>query len=235
MNGEGQSQQAHEAPTAPGPGGSERPHEAPMTPDTGDTGNEADHQSSGTSVTSPRQRRGRFHLRKPKIGLLAIVITAIVGFFFGIASNQVTGFVNRADDCDAALSRYVVGIEADSHLAYREIRTPDRTDQQREDALAKFFSGISAPYDIAVSKCSLDGPDEYLNKDEAQAFMSHYKDLLTCTFYGSADDQYPCSLEKWQRIHDEALDSTSALSSQASNVSQWGLVRRGRYAVTHLW
>jgi hypothetical protein len=191
-------------------------------------------KTSPTLQEQGRIRRWRNKLRAPTKST-TIIVTAFIGFMFGIASNQVTSFVNRADDCDAALSRYFGGIEADSHLAYREIRTPGRTDQQREDALAKFFSGTTAPYDTAVSKCSLDGPDEYLNKDDAQAFMLHYHDLLTCTFYGSAEDQYPCSLEKWQRIHDQALDSTSPLSRQASNVSQWGLVRRGRYAVTHLW
>jgi len=35
-----------------------------------------------------------------------------VGFFFGVASNQVSDFMKRADDCRDALAQYVINVES---------------------------------------------------------------------------------------------------------------------------
>src|SRR4051794_9865966 len=87
----------------------------PTIPDTGTANAQTDDQPSETSGTSQQQKKrsrflGRLRDRrstdrteqadtsterapkKPKIGLLGIVITALVGFFFGTASNQMTDY-----------------------------------------------------------------------------------------------------------------------------------------------
>ncbi len=145
MNGEGQSQQPYEAPTAPGPVSSEQPHEAPMTPDTGNTGNESDHQSSGTSVTPPRQRRGRFRRRKPKIdqpqlGVDGLDVTDLATLNDSVLSAQVTSrclvddWFHARSRRSCPLHRWLMDNAATAELPARSPARP-RRDARRAPAV----------------------------------------------------------------------------------------------------
>lgn len=195
---------------------SEQRQEAPTTPDTGDTeppdsGDQADDQSNEASVPSQQPTRRRFLPRlrkrrttdnaeqavasteqpakKSKIGLLGIVVTAAVGFFFGIGSNQVTDYVKRADDCDDALSLYSFGVasnfESLEHTQHDQSLTPD----QRNAAGKQYNTIIALPHLQVQNKCPIGaplrpgGPDpgrpppEYLNSDEVNHWKAIYYQL----------------------------------------------------------
>jgi hypothetical protein len=225
MDGEEQSQQLHGAPRATGPGSSEPPHAAPMTADTGDTGNEAD-QSSGTAVTSPGQRRGRFHLPKPKIGLLAIVITALVGFFFGVASNQVSDFVKRSNDCIEGVEQYIVGVSVNFVPATHAEHDPGFSDEQKAAAATKYIDSVDASYYKVRATCPLSGHMEYLDKNTIKDFSSNFEKMDACVEIPGCDDD-------WDSVAVAALSSAQALLREAQEVPNWGLVRRAKYVFSH--
>jgi hypothetical protein len=142
MGDDPESEQSHEAPTRPDTADTEQAEQRQEPRDQSQAGD----QSNETSVTSRPRKRRRFlgFLRKQrvtdsaekagagteqagkksKIGLVGIVITALVGFFFGVASNQVSDFVKRADDCYDALTQYSYGVVTAFFNSYNEVRIP---------------------------------------------------------------------------------------------------------------
>ena len=255
-------------------GGSEQERQQATTPDTGTANAQADDQSSESPVTSPQQRRGRFlgrfrrrratdnaeqagasteqPAKKSKIGLLGIVITAIVGFIFGIGSNQVSDFVKRADDCLDSLSQYLVGIENfinspyASHLTTKppDQTPPDQTppDQtppdQANTEILKFNTVIVLPSIKVLNKCPMRGrpenPDdlntEYLNSDVVKSWNDNLDKLRQYCY-----PRFECS--DGTAISDlwDLANSTYTLIGEANDVSRWGLVRRAKYEFTHLY
>jgi hypothetical protein len=212
-------------------------------PDTGDTerpdcGNQADDQSNEASVTSQQPRRRRFLPRlrkrrttdnaeqaspqaaakKSKISLLGIAITALAGFFFGIGSNQVTDYVKRADDCNDALSQYTVGVASKFVTLSDAEHDPSKSQAQRDTALSEH--GVD-PRPLR---------SEYLNSDEVKQWRARvYKMGFSC-FWASK-----CSHQDAWSYAALVVDSTDPLLYEAREVSQWGLVRRAKYEVTHLY
>jgi hypothetical protein len=131
MGGDPESEQSHEAPARPDTADTEQAEQRQDSRDesqAGDQSNEtwvSSHQQKkrGRILGRLRRRRGADSVeqaaastqqapKKSKIGLVGILITALVGFFFGIGSNQVTDYIKRADDCADALGQYIVGLNS---------------------------------------------------------------------------------------------------------------------------
>jgi hypothetical protein len=226
MGGGRQSEQPDDPPTRPD---TEQPHEAPTTPDAAKTGNEADHQLSGTSAKSPGQRRGRFHLRKPKIGLPAIIITALVGFFFGAASNQVSDFVKRSDDCIEGLEQYIVGVSANSMPAIYAEHGTNSTAAEKTNKAYKYINLVDAPYYKILAKCPVNGHIEYLDRNTVKDFKSHHDQMENCLEVQGCPNDDPATVVQ------DLLNSAQTLLKEAEEVPNWGLYRRAKYLVTHMY
>jgi hypothetical protein len=203
---------------------------------------------------------------KSKIGgVVGIVITAIVGFIFGIGANQVTDFVKRADDCLDGLSHYLAGVEADitskpdalTNLSgpITQIKLPPLDQphaegpptvqppasvlpppvpprpEQLNDALLKFDADIVMPRINVRNKCPMRGEStEYLNINDVNNWNDTFERLRKYCF-GAAECSDAAASESLKAL----ADSTYKLIVQANEVSQWGLVRRAKYEVMHLY
>lgn len=209
---------------------SEQPPEAPMTPVVSDTGNEVQHQLSGTSVESPAQRRGRFHLSTPKIGLPAIIVTALVGFFFGIASNQVSDFVKRSEDCVEGLEPYLIGVENNFLPAVSVLHDPNSSVKQKTDIDDKLAALVDVPYYKILAKCPVTRRHtEYLDSYAAKRFLQNRDKMMDClTVHG-------CPTDDQTTVIAAELRSGDTLLNEAEEVSNWGLLRRAKYLLTHLY
>lgn len=239
MGGDRQSEQRDEAPTTPDAGNTEPP----------DCGNQADDQSNEASATPQQPRRRRFLLRlrkrgttdnaeqassrdsgkKARIGLLGIIITALIGFFFGIGSNQVTDYIQLARDCSDALSKYSLGVQ--SH--YLELYDTNHESVLPRDqlyAMASLYNNAIAGPSVKIrNDCPMNDRSGYLQNDDVNRWNADYKKLSDCWI--TAD----CSRLTASEDQYESVDSTVKLQEQARVVPQWGLLRRAKYEVTHLY
>lgn len=236
-------------------GGNRGPEEkrpAPTTPDNGPANGQGDEQAmEKTSIASQQHRRWRFlpRLRKRrttdsaepadatteraakgrKVGLVGIVITALVGFFFGIGSNQVTDYVKRADDCVDGLSQFLADLP---HFAPLSDRVHDQalTPDQHNDAGYQYETLIVVPHIKIVAKCPVNDSSEYLNSNEVKRWNATFDKLANGCFLASE-----CSWDNAVSYVETATESTSNLEEQALQVARWGLVRRAKYEITHLY
>jgi len=224
-------------------------------PDTGSTeppdcGNQADDQSNVASVTPQQPRRRRFlpRLRTRrtinnaeqaaasteqaakgrKIGLLGIVITALVGFFFGMGSNQVTDYVKRADDCYDALLQYEAGLTSLVTLL-GTVQDRKATDDKTNAAIAQINTLIVLPHVKIKNKCPIEGSSEYLNSEDVNRFNASWTSLSDGCLASE------CSQDNASTYQLAAENLAAKLEGETHVVSQWGLVRRAKYEVTHLY
>lgn len=244
-------EERHEAPTTPDAGNTEQPNQRPDSEHESDCGDQADDQSNEASVASQQQKPGRFlgrlrkrritdsaaqagasteqAAKKSKIGMIGILITALVGFFFGIGSNQVTDYVKRADDCSGALSEYYIGVLNFPTLS-GTVHDQSLTDDQRDAAGGEYNTLIISPHNKITIKCPIDGSLEYLNSDERDRFKASFKKLSEGCFKASE-----CSQDNAYSYTVATTKSAFTLASEATKVSQWGLFRRAKYELTHLY
>jgi hypothetical protein len=232
---------------------SEQKRQEPATPDTGTANAQADDNSNETSVTSQqRKKRGHFISRlqkrrstasaeqadtriersskKPKIGLLGIVVTALVGFFFGIGSNQVTDYIKRADDCSDALSEFDTGVSGNFTYLSQTVHDGKATYDQILAARGQYNNLIASPEAKIENKCLAEESNtEYLNPQDIKHFEANWSKLSTC-FTGSK-----CSQEEASSYAKSAADSACNLDKEARKVAEWGLWHRAKYLSTHLW
>lgn len=207
----------------------EEKHTAPTTQDNGPANGQGDEQTSkNISVASQQHRRWRF-AKGRKIGLVGIVITALVGFIFGIGSNQVTDYVKRAGDCVDALGQFLSNLP---HFAPLSDTVHDKTlsPDQRNDAGYQYESLIVVPHIKIFAKCPVNGDSEYLNSAEVNRWNAIFDKLGDGCFLASE-----CSWDNATSYVETATDSTGNLEMQALQVAQWGLVRRAKYEITHLY
>jgi hypothetical protein len=161
--------------------------------------------------------------KKSKIGLLGIAITALVGFFFGIASTQVTDFIKRADDCYDALSQYGLAIASSSFKTFNTTHDPHASSDQVDEAIAQWDTVIQSPTFKVQNKC------RELNKND----FSQWK--ISATKFAKCYMDSACPLDKSYTYQDSVVSLTSKLLDEAEGISKWGLVRRAKYEVTHLY
>lgn len=239
-------------------GQSEERRAASATPDTGskhkqsqdsDTeisaDDQADRRTNKVSDRSRRRRRGRFLGRiqkrratgsaeqanvsteqaadKPKIGLVGVVITALIGFFFGVASNQVTDFVKRADGCYDALSQYGVSMISNWNKLFTITHDPHSSSAQVYEATEKWNTLIQPPQFKVMNKC----PE--INRHDFAGWKASVDQVFACHTDPS------CSPAKADAYRDSVFSSSTKLLHEAQDVSEWGLVRRAKYEVTHLY
>lgn len=162
--------------------------------------------------------------------LATILFTALVGFIFGIASNQMADFVKRADNCYDALSMFNDNIYNEGLQIIADIHSPDR--QNSESGYTKFRNDIEIPHNKITSKCPVDPRNTlYLDKNDVNAFTKDYYQLLSVCIFVTRE----CSNDTEADLISKIGDSSRALRDQASGVSQWGLLDRAWFAVVHLW
>jgi hypothetical protein len=177
-------------------------------------------------ILSPLRKRTR------KIGLLGVVITAMVGFFFGIGSDQVTDYIKRADDCDDAFSQFEIAIDSNFGLLSDTIHDQTLPPDKWAATVQQYNSLIWVPLLKIATKCPVRdyyNNTEYLNKNDVKDWNNSIKNMGDCFNANecSHDKANSCvsDLDKWIDI----------LERQIHTVPQWGLVRRAKYVVTHLY
>jgi hypothetical protein len=240
---DGQSEERRGASATPGTGSKHKQSKDSDTETSAD--NQVDRRTNKASDRSRGRRRGRFLGRiqkrratdsaeqanvsteqaatKPKIGLVGVVITALIGFFFGIASNQVTDFVKRADDCYDALSQYGLSMISNWNKLFATTHDPHSSSAQVYAATEKWNTLIQPPQFKVMNTC----PE--INKRDFAGWKASADQVFECYTDPS------CSPNKADTYRDSVFSSSTKLLYEAQEVSEWGLVRRAKYEVTHLY
>jgi hypothetical protein len=204
-----------------------------------------EHRVAAAAAQSTRKGRG----------VAVLLLSAFIGFFFGMANNQVTDWVKRADDCSAALTHYHLGVENFEAIAFDY---HNGSPEQKTEANHKYNNDIAAATDTIDNKCPMHPRhQEYLSDADIDAWVNAHLAIVSCFKNNNnicdADTE---AKQIWQKngfdlpqcplgegdcptgedvILNAASEFTTRLTIQANQVGQWGLGRRGQYVVTHLW
>lgn len=153
-----------------------------------------------------------------------IIVTALIGFIFGIATNQVSDFVKRADDCYDALAQYETNMAQFPTLA-GAIHGGSVAEEQGSPATFQYNNVIGLPSSKILNKCAIAG----INTADLKRWEA-------------SDDRLPECLVAAACSPGEASDRTIAatlnaaqLAHEATTISQWGLLRRAKYVIMHLY
>jgi hypothetical protein len=231
----GNDEDARTAPTPEDPGRLQGDEPTPGNHSATDGNNNSD-------KTSAAQRKHRRQwLRAPDSAKLAtIIVTAVIGafvaFVFGIVNNLSTDMIKGADDCYETLTQFDENVSSDffqlNHDFHLPVADPPTNEQwQRWRELArKYNTEIDQIYLKIESKCPVTGPSKYLNKNDVGAFNKNYEELSEMCF-----EALQCSDERADTVQRNSVHSAEKLIRQVGEVSQWGLLRRGWYAVSNLW
>jgi hypothetical protein len=119
--------------------------------------NDDSDETSAAPQEQGRIRRWRNKLRPPTKST-TIIVTAFIGFMFGIASSQVSDFVKRADDCYDALSEYEVNVASNFYNLSNGMHSPDLNEQQKDALGTRYNTLVSAPIAKAINKCPVNPP-----------------------------------------------------------------------------
>jgi hypothetical protein len=224
---------------------SEEKRQEPTTLDTGAANAQADDQSSETSGPSRQQKkRGRFlgrfrkeritdsaaeagastgqAAKKPTIGLVGILITALVGFFFGVASNEVSDFVKRADECNDALTQYADNVASFFVSIVHDVHE-GRTDAQKGAAEQRYNTLIAGPSSKIQSRC-----EEGINGRDYDQWNDKDTKMGRC----EAPDG-KCDKKEAGEDAKDVSGAATKLAGDATIVSRWGLLRRAIHVVMH--
>jgi hypothetical protein len=141
----------------------------------------------------------------------------------------VTDYVKLADDCVDALGQFLTDLP---HFAPLSDTFHDQalTIKQRNDAGYQYMTLIVVPHVKILAKCPVNGHSEYLNSDEVNRWHATFDKLGDGCFLASE-----CSWDNAISYTKTAAQSTANLQTQAFQVAQWGLVRRAKYEITHLY
>jgi len=236
------------APVPPPP----RQPQAPATPDTdpaagagpsGLQGNEptlgihpetdANDNSDKNSAAAEEQSRSRWRSKlraAVPTKSTAIIVTALVGFLFGIASNQVSDYLKQASNCSDVLRQFSVDAASNFVGLVEERHIPNATVDQTNDANSKYTTFIAVPISKVRNSCPVDdGDPQYLNKDKVQKFTQNVEAMYDCF---TADQ---CSDDDASTYQTDASNAATDLANNAASVSQWGLIRRAGYAIWHIY
>jgi hypothetical protein len=164
-----------------------------------------------------------------KIGLVGIVITALVSFFFGVASNQVSDHLKQADDCSNALSQFSVNAASNYLDIFEAHHDPATTPTQKNDAISKYNGLISLFANKIRNECPIEGDSQYLAADTVHKWTGSYAKMYDCVTANA------CSEDDAMKYETDASDSATDLAHNAGDVSQWGLLRRAEYVIMHLY
>jgi hypothetical protein len=242
MNGEGQSRQPDDLRTAPEPTSVEQAQKAPTTPEplerpqqtpaTHDADKKAESQTSGGEARSKFRK-----VVKAVFSPIGALIAALVGFLLGIASTQVSDYVKRAGDCAGALEQYTTGVAANFGPTYYINHDPDASADKQLDLTSKYVAGVDAPYDKAVAICPLDQSrgTEYLDENKVKDFLTSYGRVDKCIKWTGCPEGRPEEDDNLLHIAEAAISSAKALTKEAQEVPAWGLVRRTKYVVMHVY
>ncbi len=234
------TEQAHKAPTTAQTANTEQTQK-PTTSEPGsgepqasrapETSNKAADQSSGITVTVQQQEPKKRPLGKV-LGALGALITALLGFFLGVASTQVSDYVKRANDCIDALEQYNIGVAANFIIAWDSERHPEAfSPDQVSTAISKYVAQVDAPYNKALATCPLDlnQDREYLDENRRKDFVTNYNRMDKCMSKSGVG----CSEDDVDSLAPAVTSSALALVKDAQEVPAWGIVRRAQYVLTH--
>jgi hypothetical protein len=74
------------------------------------------------------------------------------------------------------------------------------------------------------------GPNKYLNKKDVETFNNDHCELSKKCF-----EAPECSDDRADTVQLNSVNSSETIIKQAGEVSQWGLARRGWYAISNPW
>lgn len=187
-------------------------------------------EDNSDETLTPPQERG--HIRRwfsrvriaPAAKSTTIIVSALIGFIFGIASNQISGFVNRADDCYDALTQYETNVSQFPILT-TAVHDQGLTLDLRDAANSQYNTLIAVPSSKIMNKCAIAG----INATDLKHWEASDDDLADCLARPA------CSRSDASNDAVAAAISAMQLSSEATKISQWGLLRRAKYVVAHLY
>jgi hypothetical protein len=162
------------------------------------------------------------------VGLVGILITALVGFFFGLGSNQVSDYGKRADDCAEALGKLRAGL---SRLpSYIVTIADDHAEPSvRNVGIRDFDEHVASAVQEMDIRCPLHEKG-YLHSGDVSMLLDDYqylaRDCITLRM---------CDVKRARSAGHEAHEIAAVLMKQAVGVSQWGLIRRAKYEFQHLY
>jgi hypothetical protein len=161
------------------------------------------------------------------------LIAALLGFLLGIASTQVSDYVKRAGDCAEALEQYATGVAGNFGYTYYTNHDPNASDDKKAAVTSKYVAQVDAPHDKAVAVCPLDltRDTEYLDGNTVKDFHAVYEIMDKCVqWIGCPQDS-----DNILAIAETAISSAKALTKEALGVPAWGLGRRTKYVVMHMY
>lgn len=164
---------------------------------------------------------------KKIVGALSAIAGVVVGFVVAVATDQTKEFVERADACYGALEKHEQGLQKAPRYMddLRNRQDPDRFNT----AAAEWNSDIVETDEEVASKCPVAGnKNEYLQTDTVSQFQKFSSELEACS-------QVPCDTTTEIALKDNCVSQVRQLQDQANKVKEWGVIRRTRYALTHLY
>lgn len=109
-------------------------------------------------------RKKRRTAGRGKVGVVGIVVTALVGFFFGIATSQASDFAKRVDECSAALSQYMINITTEYPQIVVNLKRENLTEAEMSKYITAYNRDIQLPLTVIQNRCPMDAKNsEYLN------------------------------------------------------------------------
>ena len=174
--------------------------------------------------------------KKEPIKWAALIIAALLAFFFGLVSDLAGDTVKAADACYDTLTQYDETVSSDFFQLNHDFHVPvadPPTDQQwlhLRELARKYNTEIDGVYLRIRSKCPVTGPNKYLNENDVEVFNKEHNELSKNCF-----EALQCSDDQALTVQVDSANSTEKLIGQAGVVAQWGWLRRGFYALRYSW
>src|SRR4029079_14382122 len=108
-----------------------------------------------------------------------IILTALIGFFFGIANTQAADFIERADECSDALNDYGLGVSEFVPLRHA-YHNQGQYSNIESTPILRFSTVIGVPFNRVNNKCPVHSRKEYLSVNDAEVWKETYPQLLRC-------------------------------------------------------
>jgi hypothetical protein len=164
---------------------------------------------------------------KAAIGLISAFAGIVLGFLVGIVTDQTKEFVERADSCYQALVQHELGMQKVPRFIND---MSDHQDVDRFNAAAAEWNNdvVETARDVS-NKCPIDpAKPEYLDGQTVKQFQALSAQVQAC-------EGQTCDVGGVISLKDMIIVDVRDLQTEANKVKDWGLVRRCRYAVTHLY
>lgn len=161
--------------------------------------------------------------------IAAAVVGAFGGFIFGIGTDQVDAYVNRADSCYDALVHPRAGIR-EVPVYIERLREGDvGAQRQWNTEVHDAYNGVlnKCPFGESRNESAKLSDNEYLQAADMREFLRLDMAVDACTT--------GCDSEVLAQSVSGASSASMVLMDQANTVKDWSVAHRCKYVLTHLF